>query len=60
RCDIHYATPDGRVFPFCTYNVVGHREKVESSFKVDPKTWVVATGLSLTGWNKRRFAELNK
>jgi len=60
RCDIHYATPDGRVFPFCTYNVVGHREKIESSFKVDAKTWMMATGLSLTGWSKQKFAQLNK
>lgn len=60
RCDIHYATPDGRVFPFCTYNVVGHREKVESSFRIDPRTWVKVTGLSLTGWSKQKFAEFNK
>lgn len=22
RCDIHYVTPDGRIIPFCTYNVM--------------------------------------
>ncbi len=55
RCDIHYATPDGRVFPFCTYNVVGHREKVEQSFKMDPKTWTKITGIPLTGWSRQKF-----
>lgn len=31
RCGIHYATPDGRVIPFCIYNSL-HREKVEQKF----------------------------
>ena len=31
RCGIHYAIPDGRVIPFCTYNTI-HREKVERKF----------------------------
>lgn len=31
RCGIHYATPDGRVIPFCTYNTL-HRETIERRF----------------------------
>ncbi len=31
RCGIHYATPDGRVIPFCTYNTL-HRETIEKKF----------------------------
>ncbi|ADI74988.1 Radical SAM domain protein [Methanohalobium evestigatum Z-7303] len=31
RCGVHYATPDGRAIPFCTYNTL-HREEVESKF----------------------------
>ena len=31
NCGIHYATPDGRIIPFCTYNTL-HRETVESKF----------------------------
>ncbi len=31
RCGIHYATPDGRVIPFCTYNAI-HRPLVEKAF----------------------------
>jgi len=31
RCIIHYATPDGRLIPFCTMNNI-HREKVERQF----------------------------
>jgi uncharacterized radical SAM superfamily Fe-S cluster-containing enzyme len=30
RCDIHYFSPDGRMIPFCTYNVISdiYRDKV--------------------------------
>ncbi len=31
RCGIHYATPDGRIIPFCAYNTI-HREEVEAKF----------------------------
>jgi uncharacterized radical SAM superfamily Fe-S cluster-containing enzyme len=31
RCGVHYATPDGRIIPFCTYNTL-HREAVEKKF----------------------------
>ncbi|MDK2826723.1 tetraether lipid synthase Tes [Methanomethylovorans sp.] len=31
RCGIHYATPDGRVIPFCAYNTI-HRQEVEAKF----------------------------
>ena len=31
RCGIHYATPDGRIIPFCSYNTF-HRDEVEGQF----------------------------
>lgn len=31
RCGVHYATPDGRIIPFCTYNTI-YREEVETNF----------------------------
>ncbi len=31
RCGVHYATPDGRIIPFCTYNTI-HRMEVEKKF----------------------------
>lgn len=31
RCGVHYATPDGRIIPFCTYNTI-HRPRVEKKF----------------------------
>jgi len=31
RCVVHYATPDGRIIPFCTMNNL-HRENIEEEF----------------------------
>ncbi|MCW4020521.1 MAG: radical SAM protein, partial [Candidatus Bathyarchaeota archaeon] len=31
RCVIHYATPDGRIVPFCTMNTI-HRQTIEKRF----------------------------
>ena len=33
RCVIHYATPDGRIIPFCTMNNI-YREGVEEKFNI--------------------------
>ncbi|MCQ8903125.1 MAG: radical SAM protein [Methanothrix sp.] len=33
RCGIHYATPDGRIIPFCTYNTI-HRSEVEDRYSI--------------------------
>ncbi len=49
RCDIHYASPDGRIMPFCTHNNF-HREKIEQAYKIDPSVWTKITGKSLTGF----------
>ncbi|MCK4651867.1 MAG: radical SAM protein, partial [Methanosarcinales archaeon] len=38
RCGIHYATPDGRMIPFCSYNSL-HREEVERKFSVPLGDW---------------------
>lgn len=31
KCGIHYAIPDGRIIPFCTYNTI-HRADIEKMF----------------------------
>ncbi len=49
RCTIHYATPDGRIVPFCTYNNF-HRPKVERAFSVPADEWIARTGRSLSGY----------
>ncbi len=49
RCAIHYAAPDGRIYPFCTYNSGPvFREKVERRFSIPLDEW------------RRRHAEAEK
>ncbi len=40
RCAVHYATPDGRIIPFCAYNTgPTYREEVEKKFSVPLDEW---------------------
>ncbi len=41
RCVIHYAMPDGRVVPFCTFNVIPelYRDKVQNQFSYSWEEW---------------------
>jgi len=36
RCNIHYAMPDGRIIPFCAFNVIPelYRDKVQKQYSV--------------------------
>jgi uncharacterized radical SAM superfamily Fe-S cluster-containing enzyme len=40
RCSIHYAAPNGRMYPFCTYNSGPvYREKIERQFSIPLEEW---------------------
>jgi len=40
RCGVHYATPDGRIIPFCAYNTGPvFRESTEKKFSVPLEEW---------------------
>ncbi|GAB6102990.1 radical SAM protein [Thermococcus atlanticus] len=41
RCVIHYAMPDGRIVPFCTFNVIPelYRDKVQKQFSYTWEEW---------------------
>ncbi len=56
KCDIHYATPDGRVLPFCTFNVIPelYRDKIQRKFSVPAKQWEKNTGKKLADDMYRR------
>ena len=45
NCTIHYSTPRGRIYPFCTYNS-GHvfRDEVEREFSVPKDVWLKQRG----------------
>lgn len=37
RCVIHYTDPKGHLYPFCAYNALPYRKRVESKFKLSPE-----------------------
>jgi len=49
RCVIHYAMPDGRVVPFCAFNVIPelYRDKVQREYSIPAKEWEERTGKKL-------------
>ena len=47
RCAIHYATPDGKVRSFCTYNSL-YRSDVEKKFAIPIREWMERTGKKIS------------
>ena len=49
RCDIHYAMPDGRVIPFCAFNVIPelYRDSTQRKYSIPAKLYEEKTGRSL-------------
>ena len=37
RCVIHYPDPKGHLYPFCAYNALGYRRRVEERHKHTPE-----------------------
>lgn len=63
RCDIHYATPDGRIIPFCAFNVLPelYRDAIHDRFSIPPEEWEKKTGAKLKDDKyKRDFTEEEK
>jgi uncharacterized radical SAM superfamily Fe-S cluster-containing enzyme len=50
KCAIHYATPDGKVRCFCTYNSL-HRPNVEKQFAVPVSEWTKKTGRKINEYS---------
>jgi hypothetical protein len=49
KCEVHYTLPDGRVIPFCTFNVIPelYRDKAQRQFAIPGKEWAA----SHPGWS---------
>jgi len=62
RCDIHYAMPDGRIVPFCSFNVLPemYRDKVQRQFSVPWKKWQKENPTETLGKYKRNIELLEK
>lgn len=41
RCTIHYAQPDGKIVPFCAFNVIPqwYRDKIQKRYSMSIKEW---------------------
>jgi uncharacterized radical SAM superfamily Fe-S cluster-containing enzyme len=49
RCDIHYLTPDDRIIPFCTFNVIPewYRDRIQKKYSLTIEEWENKTGRKL-------------
>ncbi|MEM4615750.1 MAG: radical SAM protein [Archaeoglobaceae archaeon] len=47
KCIIHYGSPDGRIIPFCTYNVLPeiYRDRIQREFGIPLEEWKRRHGL---------------
>ncbi|HYE24012.1 MAG TPA: radical SAM protein [Clostridia bacterium] len=53
RCVIHYAAPDGKLYPFCTYNSgPTYREKIEKQYSIPFEKQLERFGLGGNGSGK--------
>ncbi len=46
RCCIHYGTPDGRIIPFCAFNVLSeiYRDAIQEKYSIPLDEWEKKTG----------------
>ena len=49
RCVIHYVMPDGRIVPFCAFNVLPelYRDVVQKKYSISIEEWERTTGKRL-------------
>jgi uncharacterized radical SAM superfamily Fe-S cluster-containing enzyme len=49
RCDIHYLTPDMRIIPFCSFNVIPewYRDRIQKKYGVSVEEWEKKNGEKL-------------
>ncbi len=61
RCNVHYLMPDGRVIPFCTFNVMSdvYRDYTQRKYMLSLEEWMERMGReSLESIKYRRTQEL--
>ena len=59
RCCIHYAQPDGKIVPFCAFNVIPewYRDRIQERYSLPIKEWERVTGKKLRDDLYRRDAK---
>jgi uncharacterized radical SAM superfamily Fe-S cluster-containing enzyme len=60
RCCVHYAQPDGRIVPFCAFNVIPqwYRDGIQEKYSMPVAEWERTTGRRLQDDLYRRDAAL--
>jgi uncharacterized radical SAM superfamily Fe-S cluster-containing enzyme len=55
RCSIHYLMPDGRIIPFCAFNVIPewYRDRVQRIYGIPIEEWERKTGRSVRQYYRR-------
>ncbi|MEM4675683.1 MAG: radical SAM protein, partial [Nitrososphaerota archaeon] len=50
RCSIHYLVPDGRIIPFCAFNVLPeiYRDSIQAKYGIPIPEWERRTGRKLS------------
>jgi len=56
RCDIHYIGPDGRLIPFCTFNVIPklYRDRLQKIYSISLSDYLKSKGLFSMSQEKYR------
>ena len=49
RCDIHYVTPDQRIIPFCSFNVIPewYRDSIQQKYGIPIEEWETKNGRTI-------------
>ena len=61
KCCIHYAQPDGRIVPFCAFNVIPqwYRDEIQEKYSLPLDEWEKKTGKKIeTDLYKRNVKKL--
>jgi uncharacterized radical SAM superfamily Fe-S cluster-containing enzyme len=59
RCGVHYLTPDNRIIPFCTFNVIPewYRDAIQKKYSISIEEWEKRTGRTMkSGYYRRTHA----
>jgi uncharacterized radical SAM superfamily Fe-S cluster-containing enzyme len=56
RCSVHYLTPDNRIIPFCSFNVLPewYRDAIQKKYSVSIEEWEKKSGKTLKAGYYRR------
>ncbi len=62
RCNIHYLSPDGRIIPFCAFNVLSdiYRDYIQKKYSYSISEWIKIKGEHTIGDKVKYVRDINK